>query len=79
MSSPSSADGPARRGVALLGSTGSIGAQAVEALAAHPDLFDVVALATGSNAAVLEEQRERLQPTVAVVSPSDATLVELAT
>jgi 1-deoxy-D-xylulose-5-phosphate reductoisomerase len=79
MSSPSSAEGSARRGVALLGSTGSIGAQAVEVLAAHPDLFRVVALATGSNADALEDQRERLDPDVAIVAPSDAVLVELAT
>ena len=51
MSSPSS---PEPRGVALLGSTGSIGRQAVEVLAAHPELFRVVALATGSNADVLQ-------------------------
>ena len=41
--------GRARR-VALLGSTGSIGRQTVDVLAAHPDAFRVVALATGSNA-----------------------------
>jgi 1-deoxy-D-xylulose-5-phosphate reductoisomerase len=84
MSSPSSPDRTdrriaERRGVALLGSTGSIGGQAVEVLAAHPGLFRVVALATGSNAAALEEQRDRLRPEVAVVGPSDAALVELAT
>jgi 1-deoxy-D-xylulose-5-phosphate reductoisomerase len=84
MSSPSSPDRTdrriaERRGVALLGSTGSIGGQAVEVLAAHPSLFRVVALATGSNAAALEEQRDRLRPEVAVVGPSDAALVELAT
>ena len=61
MSSPSSADAagggeraPTR--VALLGSTGSIGRQTVDVLAAHPDAFRVVALATGSNAALLAEQ-----------------------
>jgi len=76
MSSPSS---PEPRGVALLGSTGSIGRQAVEVLAAHPELFRVVALATGSNADVLQEQAARLRPAVAAVGPSDAALVELAT
>ena len=76
MSSPSS---PESRGVALLGSTGSIGRQAVEVLAAHPELFRVVALATGSNADVLQEQAARLRPAVAAVGPSDAALVELAT
>ena len=76
MSSPSS---PEPRGVALLGSTGSIGRQAVEVLAAHPELFRVVALATGSNADALQEQAARLRPAVAALGPSDAALVELAT
>ena len=75
----SSLSSPDRRGVALLGSTGSIGAQAVEVIAAHPELFRVVALATGSNAKALEEQAARLSPAVAVVGPSDEVLVELAT
>jgi len=80
MSSLSSPDaGDARRGVALLGSTGSIGRQAVEVLAAHPDLFRVVALATRSNAAALGEQVDRLAPSVALVGPSESDLVELAT
>jgi 1-deoxy-D-xylulose-5-phosphate reductoisomerase len=50
--------------VALLGSTGSIGRQAIDVLAAHPDAFSVVALATGSNAALLGEQAARLRPRV---------------
>jgi 1-deoxy-D-xylulose-5-phosphate reductoisomerase len=76
MSSPSS---PEPRGVALLGSTGSIGGQAVEVIEAHPELFRTVALATGSNRAALDAQAARLRPAVAVVEPSDAALVELAT
>src|SRR5919109_1787730 len=76
MSSPSSAE---PRGVALLGSTGSIGSQAVEVLAAHPELFRVVAVATGSNADALDEQAARLAPAVAAVGPSDDALVDLAT
>jgi 1-deoxy-D-xylulose-5-phosphate reductoisomerase len=76
MSSPSS---PSPRGVALLGSTGSIGQQAVDVLLAHPDLFHVVALATGSNEAALEGQVARIRPLVSAVSTSDATLVEFAT
>ncbi len=76
MSSPSS---PRPPGVALLGSTGSIGQQAVDVLVAHPDAFRVVALATGSNQAALDEQVARLRPAVSAVSPSDATLIEFAT
>src|SRR5688572_25584387 len=67
MSSPSSTDRDgagerSARRVALLGSTGSIGRQTVEVLAAHPDAFTVVALAAGSNAALLTEQAGRLRP-----------------
>jgi 1-deoxy-D-xylulose-5-phosphate reductoisomerase len=76
MSSPSS---PRPRGVALLGSTGSIGQQTIDVLVAHPDAFRVVALATGSNQAALDEQVARVRPVVSAVSPSDATLIEFAT
>src|SRR5262245_16500965 len=70
MSSPSR---PERRplGVALLGSTGSIGRQAVEVLEAHPDRFRVTALATGHHAADLEAQSRRLRP-AAVALGADA-------
>jgi 1-deoxy-D-xylulose-5-phosphate reductoisomerase len=61
----------APRGVALLGSTGSIGRQTVDVLAAHPDLFRVVALAAGANSSLLAEQAARLLP--AAVALGDAT------
>jgi 1-deoxy-D-xylulose-5-phosphate reductoisomerase len=78
MSSPSSPD-RARRGVALLGSTGSIGRQTVDVLAAHPDRFRVVALAAGTDRAGLDEQASRFRPEVTALGASDAGLVELAT
>ena len=73
MSSPSFAEtGEAgeRRAcrVALLGSTGSIGRQTVDVLAAHPDAFTVVALAAGSNAALLAEQAEHLRPSAVALA-----------
>jgi 1-deoxy-D-xylulose-5-phosphate reductoisomerase len=78
MSSPSSADrGP--RGVALLGSTGSIGRQTVDVLAAHPDAFRVVALATGRDRATLEEQAARLRPSVTAVGADGDALAAIAT
>ena len=61
MSSPRSTE-PRPRRVAVLGSTGSIGRQALEVLAAHPDAFDVVALAAGSNGRLLSEQAARWRP-----------------
>ena len=57
----------APRRVALLGSTGSIGRQAVDVLAADPS-FRVVALATGSRADVLAEQAELLRPEAVAIA-----------
>ena len=45
-----------QRGVALLGSTGSIGTQALDVISRHRDDFRVVALAAGANTALLAEQ-----------------------
>ncbi len=60
--------------VALLGSTGSVGRQAIEVLEAHPDRFRVTALATGRNAAELERQVRRLRPQAAALSDERAAL-----
>ena len=63
-----------RRRVAILGSTGSIGRQALDVVRAHPDLFEVVALAASSNAELLRAQAEEFKPDYAALekgSPSD--------
>jgi 1-deoxy-D-xylulose-5-phosphate reductoisomerase len=70
MSALSSADG--RVGVALLGSTGSIGRQAVDVLAGLPGRFRVVALATGRTVDVLTEQVGLLRPDVVAVADASA-------
>ena len=44
------------RRVIILGSTGSIGTQALEVIRENRDLFEVVALAAGTNAELLEAQ-----------------------
>jgi 1-deoxy-D-xylulose-5-phosphate reductoisomerase len=58
--------------VALAGSTGSIGRQTLEVVAASPDDYSVVALAAGSNEAVLREQISTHRPEV--VSVVDETV-----
>jgi 1-deoxy-D-xylulose-5-phosphate reductoisomerase len=58
--------------VALLGSTGSIGRQTVEVLAAHPEAFTVVALAAGSDAGLLQEQAARLRPAAVALGDRSA-------
>jgi 1-deoxy-D-xylulose-5-phosphate reductoisomerase len=45
--------------VAILGSTGSIGTQALDVIARHPSEFAVVGLAAGRNVELLEEQARR--------------------
>ncbi len=70
------AEGPAAGrpvGVALLGSGGSIGTQAVDVLEGLAPAWRVVALATGSQAPLLEEQARRLRPLAAAVG-TDAAL-----
>ena len=44
------------RRVIILGSTGSIGTQALDVIAANPDRFQVVGLAAGSNRALVAQQ-----------------------
>jgi 1-deoxy-D-xylulose-5-phosphate reductoisomerase len=79
MSSPRSAEPDARLRVAVLGSTGSIGTQALDVLAGHPDAFRVVALAAGTNGALLAEQRERFGAAIAVVGAGAEGLADIAT
>ena len=68
MTVPGRQGGPLR--VALLGSGGSIGRQAVDVLVALGAAVRVVALATGRQASLLEEQTRRLRPSV-VALPGD--------
>ncbi len=65
-------DGQVRR-VIILGSTGSIGTQAIEVIQANPDLFEVVGLAAGTNSDLLASQAAELG-----VSASKAVLGALA-
>jgi 1-deoxy-D-xylulose-5-phosphate reductoisomerase len=58
--------------VALLGSGGSIGRQAVGVLAEMPDAFRIVALATGSQAQLLEEQARRFRPEIVALADRSA-------
>ncbi len=64
---------PHTTGVALLGSTGSIGRQTVDVLTSgDAGDFDVVALAAGHDADTLSEQAELLQPRVTALADRSA-------
>ncbi|HVS47087.1 MAG TPA: 1-deoxy-D-xylulose-5-phosphate reductoisomerase, partial [Verrucomicrobiae bacterium] len=56
------------RKVAILGSTGSIGRQALDVIAGHPERFTVVGLAAGRNVELLRAQVATFAPTVATVA-----------
>lgn len=56
-----------KKGVAILGSTGSIGIQAIESIAAYPDYFDVQILTAYRNADLLIQQALKLQPNTVVI------------
>lgn len=53
--------------LSILGSTGSIGVNALEIVSRHPEKFQVVALAGGENLLRMEEQILRFQPDLASV------------
>jgi 1-deoxy-D-xylulose-5-phosphate reductoisomerase len=53
-----------RKRVAILGSTGSIGRQALDVVGRYRDRFDVVGLAAGKNLALLAEQVALFEPQV---------------
>ena len=58
--------------LAIAGSTGSIGTQALEVLAADPGRYEVVALAAARNAALLIEQARAHRPKVVAVTDESA-------
>ncbi len=75
---PGPASGP--RAVALLGSTGSIGTQALDVIARNPGRFRVAALAAGgARTDLLAQQVARFRPeVVAVADPEAVTAVKAA-
>jgi 1-deoxy-D-xylulose-5-phosphate reductoisomerase len=50
------------KNIALLGSTGSIGVNTLDVVAANPNQFAVVAISAGRNVALLIEQAKRFKP-----------------
>lgn len=56
-----------KKNIAILGSTGSIGTQALEVIGEHPSLFDVYALTAGSNIELLIRQARQFLPEMVVI------------
>jgi 1-deoxy-D-xylulose-5-phosphate reductoisomerase len=57
-----------KRRLAILGSTGSIGTQALEVVDEHPDTFEVYALTAYNQADLLVEQARKFMPEVVVIA-----------
>jgi len=60
-------EGNGRRRVAILGSTGSIGVQALDLIARFPERFEVVALAAGRNTELLARQVMEHRPRLVAI------------
>ncbi|MFA6582113.1 MAG: 1-deoxy-D-xylulose-5-phosphate reductoisomerase, partial [Paludibacter sp.] len=56
-----------RKQIAILGSTGSIGTQALEVIAANGSLFDVYALTANNNVDLLIEQARKYNPEMVAI------------
>lgn len=54
--------------IAILGSTGSIGKQALDVIKQHPDQFEAYVLTAGNNAELLVEQAIEFQPNCVVIA-----------
>lgn len=57
-----------KKQLAILGSTGSIGTQALEVVAEHPDLFEIYTLTAHNNADLLIEQARQFEPEAVVIA-----------
>ncbi len=56
-----------KKGIAILGSTGSIGTQALEVIESYPDVFDLQVLTANGNADLLIAQAKKFKPNSVVI------------
>ncbi len=63
-----------KRRIAILGSTGSIGVQALEVIEHLPDLFEVEVLTSFNNAELLIKQAKKFNPNAVVIVNNEAYL-----
>ena len=57
-----------KKGIAILGSTGSIGTQALEVIEAYPDFFDLQVITANGNADLLIQQAKKFLPNEVVIA-----------
>jgi len=61
-----------KKRIAVLGSTGSIGRQALEVIEMHPELFEVEVLSANTNSELLIQQALRFKPNAVVISQKNS-------
>ena len=62
-----------KRKISIIGSTGSIGTQALEVIEKLHDKFEIIALAGGSNVELLKKQAEKFRPKYVCHNANDKT------
>jgi len=62
-----------KKNIAILGSTGSIGTQALEVIDLLPNKFNIIALSAGNNIKLISEQIKKYSPKVVCVKDLEAT------
>lgn len=65
-----------KKQIAILGSTGSIGTQALQVIAEHSDLYEVYALTANNQVELLIEQARKFMPEVVVIA-NEAKYIQL--
>ena len=60
-----------KKQIAILGSTGSIGTQALQVIEEHPELYEVYALTANNQVEMLIAQARRFQPEAVVIANED--------
>lgn len=63
-----------KKQIAILGSTGSIGTQALQVIEEHPDLYEAYALTANNRVDMLIEQARKFQPEVVVIANEEKYL-----
>lgn len=60
-----------KKQIAILGSTGSIGTQALQVIEEHPDLYEVYVLTSRNNIDLLIEQTRKFMPEAVIIANED--------
>ena len=61
--------------IAILGSTGSIGSQALDVIEKHSDEYSVYALTANNNVELLIEQAKKFQPDTVVIANENEQII----